>query len=151
MFDSLNVPIVTAVAASGLVSAVVDLRTRRVPNPLTMGIAATGLAFAAGAAVVAGLWGWASPGWGGGYANVNVNRYNNINANRSQINGCHLNRKTICSSGLLPSIAGGTCSRGTGGACRPGPFGPGAFAGGFGDAVLAAGGASTAAAGSGVF
>ena len=41
---------------------------------------ATGLAFAAGAAVVGGLWGWASPGWGGGYANVNVNRYNNINA-----------------------------------------------------------------------
>ena len=46
---------------------------------------ATGLAFAAGAAVVGGLSGWASPGWGGGYANVNVNRYNNINANRSQI------------------------------------------------------------------
>src|SRR3984957_21047749 len=40
---------------------------------------ATGLVFAAGAAVVGGLWGWASPGWGG-YANVNVNRYNNINA-----------------------------------------------------------------------
>ena len=47
---------------------------------------ATGLAFAAGAAVVGGLWGWASPGWGGGYANVNVNRYNNINVNRGQIN-----------------------------------------------------------------
>jgi hypothetical protein len=46
---------------------------------------ATGLAFAASAAVVGGLWGWARPGWGGGYANVNVNRYNNINANRSQI------------------------------------------------------------------
>ena len=46
---------------------------------------ATGLAFAAGAAVVGGLWGWARPGWGGGYANVNVNQYNNINANRSQI------------------------------------------------------------------
>jgi len=46
---------------------------------------ATGLAFAAGAAIVGGLWGWASPGWGGGYANVNVNQYNNINANRSQI------------------------------------------------------------------
>ena len=48
-------------------------------------VLATGLAFAAGAAVVGGLWGWASPGWGGGYANVNVNRYNNINVNRSQI------------------------------------------------------------------
>ena len=47
---------------------------------------ATGLAFAAGAAVVGGLWGWASPSWGGGYANVNVNRYNNINTNRQQIN-----------------------------------------------------------------
>ena len=45
----------------------------------------TGLAFAAGAAVVGGLWGLARPGWGGGYANVNVNQYNNINANRSQI------------------------------------------------------------------
>ena len=46
---------------------------------------ATGVAFAAGAAVVGGLWGWARPGWGGGYANVNVNRYNNINVNRQQI------------------------------------------------------------------
>ena len=47
---------------------------------------ATGFAFAAGAAVVGGLWGWARPAWGGGYANVNVNRYNNINVNRAQIN-----------------------------------------------------------------
>jgi hypothetical protein len=47
---------------------------------------ATGLAFAAGAAVVGGLWGWASPSWGGGYANVNVNRYNSMNVNRGQIN-----------------------------------------------------------------
>jgi Protein of unknown function (DUF3300) len=46
---------------------------------------ATGLAFAAGAAMVGGLWGWASPAWGGGYANVNVNRYNNINVNRAQV------------------------------------------------------------------
>src|SRR3954452_22196590 len=46
---------------------------------------ATGFAFAAGAAIVGGLWGWASPRWGGGYANVNVNRYNNINVNRQQI------------------------------------------------------------------
>nr|WP_294556291.1 DUF3300 domain-containing protein [uncultured Rhodopila sp.] len=46
---------------------------------------ATGMAFAAGAAIVGGLWGWANPAWGGGYANVNVNRYNNINVNRSQI------------------------------------------------------------------
>ncbi|MDR3534271.1 MAG: DUF3300 domain-containing protein [Rhodopila sp.] len=47
---------------------------------------ATGFAFAAGAAVIGGLSGWASPGWGGGYANVNVNQYNNINANRAPIN-----------------------------------------------------------------
>ena len=47
MLESLNVPIVTAVASSGLVSAVVDMRTRRVPNRLTMGIAAIGLGFAA--------------------------------------------------------------------------------------------------------
>ena len=47
---------------------------------------ATGMAFAAGAAVVGGLWGWASPGWGGGYANVNVNRYNDINVTGQKIN-----------------------------------------------------------------
>jgi len=46
---------------------------------------ATGLAFATGAAIVGGLWGWASPAWGGGYANVNVNRFNSINVNRGQI------------------------------------------------------------------
>jgi hypothetical protein len=46
---------------------------------------ATGLAFAAGAAVVGGLWGWARPAWGGGYANINANRWNNINVNRGQI------------------------------------------------------------------
>jgi Protein of unknown function (DUF3300) len=46
---------------------------------------ATGLAFATGAAIVGGLWGWARPAWGGGYANVNVNRYNNINVNRAAI------------------------------------------------------------------
>src|SRR5271166_3125 len=49
-------------------------------------VLATGLAFAAGAAVVGGLWGWARPAWGGGYANVNVNRFNSINVNRAQIN-----------------------------------------------------------------
>ena len=49
----------------------------------------TGLAFGAGVAITAGLWGWASPRWGGyggGYANVNVNRYNSINVNRPPIN-----------------------------------------------------------------
>ncbi len=43
----------------------------------------TGMAFAAGAAVVGSLWGWASPGWGWGRSsvNVNVNRYNHITVN----------------------------------------------------------------------
>jgi len=45
----------------------------------------TGLAFAAGAAVVAGLWGWARPGWGYGNESVNPLRYNNITVNRAQI------------------------------------------------------------------
>jgi len=55
---------------------------------------ATGLAFAAGAAVVGGLWGWASPAWGGGYANVNVNRFNSINVNRAQIASSRWNSAT---------------------------------------------------------
>ena len=46
----------------------------------------SGIAFAAGVAVVGSLWGWARPGWGGGYVNVNVNRYNSINVNRTHIN-----------------------------------------------------------------
>jgi hypothetical protein len=44
----------------------------------------SGIAFATGVAVVGSLWGWARPGWGTG--NVNVNNYNNINVNRTQIN-----------------------------------------------------------------
>jgi Protein of unknown function (DUF3300) len=60
----------------------------------------TGMAFAAGVAVVGSLWGWATPRWGYGYGggyghyggsiNVNTNRYNNItvnNANRANVNG----------------------------------------------------------------
>jgi hypothetical protein len=45
----------------------------------------TGLAFAAGAAVVAGLWGWARPGWGYGNVNINAARFNSINVGRGQI------------------------------------------------------------------
>jgi Protein of unknown function (DUF3300) len=43
----------------------------------------TGMAFAAGAAVVGSLWGWATPGWGWGrgHVNVNVSRYNHITTN----------------------------------------------------------------------
>ena len=47
---------------------------------------ATGLAFGAGVAITAGLWNWARPAWGSGSVNVNVNRYNSINANRAAIN-----------------------------------------------------------------
>ncbi len=51
-----------------------------------------GLAFGAGVAITAGLWGWARPSWGYGgggfgnsYTNVNVNRFNTINVNRPPI------------------------------------------------------------------
>jgi len=57
----------------------------------------TGLAFAAGVAVVGSLWGWARPVWGygggyggygryGGSININTYNYNNINVNRPPIN-----------------------------------------------------------------
>lgn len=45
----------------------------------------SGLAFGTGVAITAGLWGWASPNWGRGDVNVNVNRWNNINVNRQHI------------------------------------------------------------------
>jgi uncharacterized membrane protein YgcG len=44
-----------------------------------------GMAFGAGVAITASLWGWASPNWGRGNVNINVNRYNNINVNRPPI------------------------------------------------------------------
>lgn len=44
-----------------------------------------GLAFAAGVAVVGGLWGWASPAWNAGSVNINAARYNSINANRTAV------------------------------------------------------------------
>jgi hypothetical protein len=44
-----------------------------------------GLAFAAGVAVVGGLWGWARPAWNSGNVNINAGRYNNINVNRTPI------------------------------------------------------------------
>ena len=58
------------------------------PPPASWGVGnalLTGMAFAAGTAVVGSLWGWARPGWGRGYVDVNVNRVNNINVNRTQI------------------------------------------------------------------
>lgn len=42
----------------------------------------SGLAFGAGVAVTGALWGWGRPNWGNGSVNVNVNRFNSINANR---------------------------------------------------------------------
>ena len=56
---------------------------------------ATGVAFAAGAAIVGGLWGWARPAWGGGYANINVNRFNNINVNRAAVNSSRWSANTV--------------------------------------------------------
>ena len=58
------------------------------PPPAGYGLAtglATGLAFGAGVAITSGLWGWGSPNWGAGSVNVNVNRFNRINANRTAI------------------------------------------------------------------
>jgi Protein of unknown function (DUF3300) len=45
-----------------------------------------GLAFGAGVAISASLWGWARPNWNSSSVNVNVNRYNSINVNRARIN-----------------------------------------------------------------
>jgi hypothetical protein len=55
----------------------------------------TGLAFGAGVAITASLWGWARPNWGGGYMNVNVNRFNSINVNRTQINNSTWRASTV--------------------------------------------------------
>jgi hypothetical protein len=49
------------------------------------GALATGLAFAAGVAIVAGFWGWARPGWGGGDINIDVNRTRNVNIDRDRL------------------------------------------------------------------
>lgn len=58
------------------------------PPPVGWGVGnalLTGMAFAGGVAIVNSLWGWASPGWGRGDVDVDVNRFNNINVNRNQI------------------------------------------------------------------
>lgn len=69
---------------------------------------ATGLAFGAGLAITAGLWNWASPAWGRGEVNVNVNRYNNINANRARTtsNVWQPNRTSMRTAGLSRPPAG---------------------------------------------
>jgi prepilin peptidase CpaA len=40
-------PVVVAVAAAGVLSAAIDLRTRRLPNPLTLGLSVGGVVLAA--------------------------------------------------------------------------------------------------------
>jgi hypothetical protein len=51
------------------------------------GALATGLAFAAGVAIVGSMWGWGNTNWGNNSINVNHNSYNNIN--RGNINRGH--------------------------------------------------------------
>jgi Protein of unknown function (DUF3300) len=57
---------------------------------------ATGLAFGAGIAITGALWGWGRPNWGGGNVNVNVNRFNSINAN--SINANRISNRSISSN-----------------------------------------------------
>ncbi len=52
------------------------------PGYYAGGALAAGLAFGAGVAITGALWGWGNANWGGGNVNVNVNRFNQINANR---------------------------------------------------------------------
>ncbi len=47
---------------------------------------AAGLVFGAGVAIAGGLWGVGYPNWRYGNVNVNVNRWNSVNVNRTQIN-----------------------------------------------------------------
>lgn len=54
------------------------------PPPVGWGLGSallTGMAFAGGAAIVGGLWGWGSANWGGGDINIDADRVNNINRN----------------------------------------------------------------------
>jgi hypothetical protein len=55
------------------------------PGYVVGGALATGLAFGAGIAITAALWNLGRPNWGGGYVNVNVNRYNNLAVNTHRI------------------------------------------------------------------
>ena len=57
MFPTFNPIVVAAVAGAGATSAVIDMRVRRVPNPLTFGIAAVGITLAAVQATPVGITG----------------------------------------------------------------------------------------------
>ena len=80
-----------------------------------------GVAFGAGVATVAGLWGWARPNWGGHRVTVDLNRYNTINVNRSPIGdpnwrpSGHANHPV----GLPPNIIGRPTVSVPGGGVRP--------------------------------
>ena len=50
---------------------------------------AAGLVFATGVAIARGLWGVGYPNWRYGNVNVNVNRWNTVNVNRTQINSAN--------------------------------------------------------------
>lgn len=54
------------------------------PPPVGWGLGSallTGMAFAGGAAIVGGLWGWGNANWGSGDINISADRVNNINRN----------------------------------------------------------------------
>ena len=57
---------------------------------------ATGLAFGTGVAITGALWGWGRPNWGAGNVNVNVNRFNSINAN--SVNANRLSNRAVSSN-----------------------------------------------------
>ena len=59
------------------------------PPPVGWGLGSallTGMAFAGGAAIVGGLWGWGSANWGGGDININADRVANINRDFDRAN-----------------------------------------------------------------
>jgi hypothetical protein len=79
------------------------IRRPTIPPPVGWGLGSallTGMAFAGGVALVGSLWGWASPGWGGGDININANRYNNINVNRAPDQRQHLAHDTTHRQGV---------------------------------------------------
>lgn len=73
------------------------------PPPPAYGLGSallTGMAFGAGVALVGSLWGLASPGWGRGSVDVNVNRYNTVNVNRAQISNSNWRHDTTHRQGV---------------------------------------------------
>ena len=75
---------------------------------------AAGLAFGAGVAITRGLWNVGYPNWRSGNVNVNVNRWNTVNVNRTQINSANWRPPAA----QLPARASGPVGR------PGGPSGP---------------------------